>query len=69
MIGEVDELAEQPHEIVEQGDQLGDYVEQVEYPTQEEDEQSQPLRRSERKRVESSKYSSLEYVLINDEGS
>ena len=38
----------------------------MEYP--EEEEQSQPLRRSERQRVESTKYPSLEYVLINDEG-
>ena len=37
----------------------------MEYP---EEEQSQPLRRSERQRVESTKYPSSEYVLINDEG-
>ena len=33
-----------------------------------EEEQSQPLRRSEGQRVESTKYPSSEYVLINDEG-
>lgn len=38
----------------------------MEYP--EEEEQSQPLRRSERQKVESTKYPSSEYVLINDEG-
>ena len=34
----------------------------------EEEEQSQSLRRSERQKVESSKYPTSEYVLINDEG-
>ena len=65
MIDEVAEHEEQPDEIVEQGEQLGDNTEQMEYP---EEEQSQPLRRSERQRVESTKYPSSEYVLINDEG-
>ena len=65
MIDEVAEHEEQPDEIVEQGEQLGDNTEQMEYP---DEEQSQPLRRSERQRVESTKYPSLEYVLINDEG-
>uniref|UniRef100_A0A1U7X7P5 Photosystem I assembly protein Ycf4 n=1 Tax=Nicotiana sylvestris TaxID=4096 RepID=A0A1U7X7P5_NICSY len=43
---------EQPGEVIEQGKQLDNDVEQVEYPTQEE-ELSQPLRRSERPRIES----------------
>ena len=47
-------------------EQLGDNTEQMEYP--EEEKQSQPLRRSEGQRVESTKYPSSEYVLINDEG-
>ena len=66
MIDEVAEHEEQPDEIVEQGEQLGDNTEQMEYP--EEEEQSQPLRRSERQMVKSTKYPSSEYVLINDEG-
>ena len=66
MIDEVSEHEEQPDEIVEQGEQLGDNTEQMVYP--EEEEQSQPLRRSERQKVESTKYPSSEYVLINDEG-
>ena len=65
MIDEVAEHEEQPDDIVDQGEQLGDNTEQMEYP---EEEQSQPLRRSERQRVESTKYPSLEYVLINDKG-
>uniref|UniRef100_A0A3Q7GP66 Reverse transcriptase Ty1/copia-type domain-containing protein n=1 Tax=Solanum lycopersicum TaxID=4081 RepID=A0A3Q7GP66_SOLLC len=65
MIDEGVEHEEQPDEIVEQGEQLGDSTEQMEYP---EEEKSQPLRRSERQRVESTKYPSSEYVLINDEG-
>ena len=65
MIDEVAEHEEQPDDIVDQGEQLGDNTEQMEYP---EEEQSQPLRRSERQRVESTKYPSSEYVLINDEG-
>ena len=64
MIDEGVEHEEQPDEIVEQGEQLGDSTEQMEYP---EEEKSQPLRRSERQRVESTKYPSSEYVLINDE--
>ncbi|XP_047268802.1 uncharacterized protein LOC107871373 isoform X1 [Capsicum annuum] len=62
---EVAEQGEQPDDYVEQGEQPDD--EQVEYPTHVE-QQSQPLRRSERQRVEPSKYPSSEYVLINDEG-
>uniref|UniRef100_A0A3Q7HPV2 Reverse transcriptase Ty1/copia-type domain-containing protein n=1 Tax=Solanum lycopersicum TaxID=4081 RepID=A0A3Q7HPV2_SOLLC len=58
MIDEVAEHEEQPDEIVEQGEQLGDNTEQMEYP---EEEQSQPLRRSERQRVESTKYPSSEF--------
>ena len=65
MIDEGVEHEEQPDEIVEQGEQLGDNTEQMEYP---EEEQSQPLRRSERRRIKSTKYPSSEYVLINDEG-
>ena len=65
MIDEVSEHEEQPDEIVEQGEKHGDNTEQMEYP---EEEQSQPLRRSERQRVKSTKYPSSEYVLINDEG-
>ncbi|PHT51451.1 Retrovirus-related Pol polyprotein from transposon TNT 1-94 [Capsicum baccatum] len=61
--------------VVEQGEQRDNYAEQrekpyaeqLEYPTQEE-QQSQPLRRSEKKRVKSSKYPFSEYVLINDKG-
>ncbi|KAH0709641.1 hypothetical protein KY284_011068 [Solanum tuberosum] len=62
----VAEQEEQPNEIIEQRGKLGDNIKQVEYPKEE--EQSQPLWRSERQRVESSKCPSLEYVLINDEG-
>uniref|UniRef100_A0A3Q7H4V7 Reverse transcriptase Ty1/copia-type domain-containing protein n=1 Tax=Solanum lycopersicum TaxID=4081 RepID=A0A3Q7H4V7_SOLLC len=58
MIDEVAEHEEQPDEIVEQGEQLGDNTEQMEYP---EEEQSQPLRRSERQRIESTKYPSSEF--------
>uniref|UniRef100_A0A3Q7HM46 Reverse transcriptase Ty1/copia-type domain-containing protein n=1 Tax=Solanum lycopersicum TaxID=4081 RepID=A0A3Q7HM46_SOLLC len=58
-INEVAEHEEQPDEIVEQGEQLGDNTEQMEYP--EEEEQSQPLRRSERQKVESTKYPSSEF--------
>ena len=43
MIDEVTDHEEQPDEIVEQGEQLGDSTEQMEYP---EEEKSQPLRRS-----------------------
>ena len=45
MIDEVVEHEDQPDEIVEQGEQLGDNTEQMEYP---EEQQYQPLRRSER---------------------
>uniref|UniRef100_A0A3Q7H8J3 Reverse transcriptase Ty1/copia-type domain-containing protein n=1 Tax=Solanum lycopersicum TaxID=4081 RepID=A0A3Q7H8J3_SOLLC len=58
MIDEVAEHEEQPDEIVEQGEQLGDNTEQMEYP---EEEQSPPLRRSERQRIESTKYPSSEF--------
>uniref|UniRef100_A0A3Q7IHI9 Reverse transcriptase Ty1/copia-type domain-containing protein n=1 Tax=Solanum lycopersicum TaxID=4081 RepID=A0A3Q7IHI9_SOLLC len=58
MIDEVAEHEEQPDDIVDQGEQLGDNTEQMEYP---EEEQSQPLRRSERQRVESTKYPSSEF--------
>ena len=43
MIDEVAEHEEQPDDIVDQGEQLGDNTEQIEYP---EEEKSQPLRRS-----------------------
>ena len=64
---EVAEQGEQPGEVIEQGEQLDEGVEEVEHPTQGE-EQPQPLRRSERPRVESRRYPSTEYVLISDEG-
>ena len=65
MIDEFAEHEEQHDEIVEQQEKLGDNTKQMEYS---EEEQSQPLRRSEGQRVESTKYPSSEYVLINDEG-